>query len=120
MPSREEFLERLQAQLEGLVAVIMDEVMAGDTTPLTKRPPDHSAFPFCNSLDSCNTNEEVKSCVKSDIQGARACVNVAEAAIANIKKRAFQLLPRSPEQQSRFFILISVVTEYLQSEQQTT
>jgi hypothetical protein len=120
MPDREEFFERLQAQLQELITFIMAEVMAGNTTPLTKRPPDRSAAPFCNSLAACKTDEEGKSCVKSDIQGARACVNVAETAIARIKTRAFQFLPRRPEQQTRFFFLTSVVTEYLDSEKQTT
>jgi hypothetical protein len=76
MLTREEFLERLQAQLQDLLDIIMAEVMAGDTTPLTKRPADDLALPFCSSLVSCTTDEEVTSCIKRDIQGARACVNV--------------------------------------------
>jgi hypothetical protein len=115
MMTREGLLERVQVQLEDLLAIIMAEVMAGDTTPLTKRPPDSLAIPFSESLILCTTDEAVKTCVKSDMQGARACVNVAEAAIAKIKQRAFQFLPRRPEQQTRFFFLTSVVKEYLQS-----
>jgi hypothetical protein len=116
MPNREAFLQRLQAQLEELESLIMDELIAGDTRPLTKRPPDLSALPFCKALVSCETDEGVKSCVKSDIQGARACVNVAEVAIAKISQRAFQYLPRKPGLQTRFFFLTSVVMEYLQSQ----
>jgi hypothetical protein len=116
MPNREEFLQGLQAQLLEIEGLIMDELMAGDTRPLTRRPPDLSALPFCKALVSCTPDEAVKSCVKSDIQGARAFVNVAEVAIAKISQRAFQYLPRKPGQQTRFFFLTSVVTEYLQSQ----
>jgi hypothetical protein len=120
MPNREEFLEHLQAQLQELMSFIIAEAISGNTTRLTKRPPDHSAAPFCSSLASCKTDDEVKSCVKSDIQGAWACVNVAEVAIAKIENRPFQFLPRRPEQQARFVFLTSAVTEYLEADKQTT
>jgi hypothetical protein len=113
MLTRQEFLEHLQAQMEELLAVILDEVVQGDPRPLTKRPPDQAALAFCDCLISCATDDDLKSCVKIDIHGARACANVAEAAIAKIKNRAFQLLLRKPEQRTRFFFLASVVREYL-------
>ena len=84
--------------------------------PLTKCPPDLTALQFCESLISCATDEEVKSCVQNNIQGARACVNVADVVIARIKKQAFRVLESEAKQQ-RFYLLVSAVRQFLQTTQ---
>ncbi|HWW02439.1 MAG TPA: hypothetical protein VNZ64_22265 [Candidatus Acidoferrum sp.] len=125
MLTPEELLERVEVQKQDLIGLLMDDavtdVLAGKINPLFQMsfdpPPLALAIPFTDALILCPTDEAAKSCVMKDMPGARAFINVAEVAIGDLKKGVIRLRPQRSEQQTRFYLLASVVQEYLEAQQ---
>jgi hypothetical protein len=116
MITPEDLLERLRIQLEDLVFMLFDQTVCGGKICLSPESPSPKlAVEFGEALILCPSEESAKSRVESDREGARAFLSIAEVALQRVKDGDLQLAPRRREEQTPFFLLVSLVREYMDS-----
>jgi hypothetical protein len=113
-----DLLERLQVQLEDLKFMLFDEaVLSGKVPPPADTPSPELAVRFGEALILALTEEDAESCVQSNRDGARAFISIAEAVLERIEDGALHLHPRMRQPETPFFLLVSLVIDYVKSPQ---